>query len=57
MDLIKASGIANLSVFKMFLCTKTSAYRKIFVLTLRNYGFNKRNHLLLTFFAKYLSSA
>lgn len=57
MDLIKASGIANLSVFKMFLCTKPSAYGKIFVLTLRNYAFDKINHLLLSFFAKYLSSA
>lgn len=57
MDLIKASGIANLSVFEIFLYAKPSAYSKIFVLTVRNYGFHKRNNLLLIFFAKYLSSA
>lgn len=43
MDLIKANGTANLSVFKMFLCTRPPAYRKIVTVTVKNYGFNKRN--------------
>lgn len=41
MDLIKGNGNANLSVFKIFVCTESPAYRKI--VTLRNYGFNNRN--------------